>query len=24
VGPHRVGLVERDRVGQDETAFGCT
>jgi hypothetical protein len=24
VGPRRVGLVERDRVGQDETAFGCT
>jgi hypothetical protein len=22
VGPHRVGLVERDRVGQDETVFG--
>ena len=24
MGPRRVGLVERDRVGQDETAFGCT
>jgi hypothetical protein len=24
VGPHRVGLVERDRVGQDETVFGHT
>jgi hypothetical protein len=24
VGPRRVGLVERDRVGQDETVFGHT
>jgi hypothetical protein len=24
VGPHRVGLVKRDRVGQDETVFGHT
>jgi hypothetical protein len=24
VGPRHVGLVERDRVGQDETVFGHT
>jgi hypothetical protein len=24
VGPRRVRLVERDRVGQDETVFGHT